>query len=213
MRSGPAALLFLVLLAPLARAEANCDNALSPVEPGWVWTYTWRDGAGKSTRYEQRRAPTSQGFAVLTGPAGQTGRREEYRCTGSAQTSLTPPNISGVEVTRASVTGVSVPPNRGWKVGQTWDLIWTMEGRKGLLRGQGTVGTHYEVLGREKVTVPAGTFDAWRVSAQTRLQGKVAGVPLGQPAFTATMWYAEGVGVVRQTYLKGAGLELVSLQK
>jgi len=212
MRSGPAALLSLVLLAPSALAQARCDNVLSPVNAGWVWTYSWQDVEGKRTRYEQRRAPTSQGFATTTGADAQASR-EEYRCAGGAQTSLTAPSISGVEITRASVAGVSVPPAQGWRVGQTWDLTWNMEGRKGLLRGQGTVGTQYEVVGREKVIVPAGTFDAWKVSTRTQLKGKVAGISLNQPTFTSTMWFAEGVGLVRQTYPKGAGLELLSLKK
>lgn len=213
MRSRPAFFLCLALLTPPARAGTGCDHALSPVKADWVWTYGWRDEAGRSSTFEQRLVPTAQGFAALTQGASGRESRSEYRCTAGAHVSLTVPSIAEAQITRAEVSGVSLPAAPGWKVGQRWNLTWNLEGKKGLLRGQGTVDTQYEVLSREKVTVPAGTFDAWKVRASTRLHGKVAGISLNQPAFTGILWYAEGVGLVRQQYPRSRVMELLALKK
>ncbi len=58
----------------------------------------------------------------------------------------------------------------------------------------------YTVVARESVTVPAGTFDAWRVSIQDKVN---------QPA---AVWIAPGTGVIKFQHSSGRVDELVAIE-
>lgn len=67
-------------------------------------------------------------------------------------------------------------------------------------------------MGKERITVPAGTFDCWKVSetVEYTMRGK------SQAHFTRLTWYADGIGEVRSEDLDDAGdvireVELVSV--
>lgn len=74
------------------------------------------------------------------------------------------------------------------RVGATWEA-------------QGWAAT---VRGVEKVTVPAGTYDAIRVEEVSRSPGRVV---------TVTSWYARGVGLVKRVRKTADGEESVRVLK
>ncbi|MFK7603374.1 hypothetical protein ACI3L1_14305 [Deinococcus sp. SM5_A1] len=52
-------------------------------------------------------------------------------------------------------------------------------------------------MNRERVTVPAGIFDVWKVQGNLRVVGKLGPVPLNRDLGEFEEWSAEGVGLVK----------------
>ena len=200
-------------LASSAHAQSACQNEFRPVQPGWVWTYRLTDSKGKVTSYTEETLLTAQGYTLLVQQPGQPPARHEVRCVGGNYVSQEPPSFGqGIQVTRAVFSGVALPAGR-WQVGQSWKNGWQLEGKRGPLRGTGSLDYSNTVAALESVTVPAGKFEAWKVAAQQKVSGKVAGISVGPEAHNYTVWYASGVGVVKVDYGQGAKLELLSLTK
>jgi TPR repeat protein len=72
--------------------------------------------------------------------------------------------------------------------GVEWDSSYTMS-------QIGKVPTHSRVVALEKVAVPAGTFDAWRIEFQSGYQTSPPRAMISTT--TGTKWYAPNVGLVR----------------
>ncbi|GGO34823.1 hypothetical protein [Deinococcus humi] len=146
---------------------------------------------------------------MTAGKPTETGR---YTCAGGTQLGLSPPNLGSITLTRAVVSGVEIAAAPAWKPGAAWSLVWDLEGRQGLLRGKATLTARRQIMGREKITVSAGTFDAWKVRVGYRVAGKVGPIPLNRDMNDFEEWYAEGVGLVRSRSSYNT-TELLSLRK
>jgi hypothetical protein len=72
--------------------------------------------------------------------------------------------------------------------GATWKWTWAGEGI--------SASYDYRVIGREKVIVPAGTFDAVRVDYTAKVLSQTRGE---LPLIHGSQWIAERVGLVKQT--------------
>lgn len=103
--------------------------------------------------------------------------------------------------------GLSELLSQGWR----WPLHLQAgahfggELRRQVMDQQITVEREHRVIGRESVSTPAGSFDAWRVELTDRAS---PGTPPGE----GTAWVAEGVGLVRLRQPTAGGsfsLELV----
>lgn len=215
MRVTAQALLVLpALLLPAAAAQA-CDNPFSPVQD-WTWIYrsqsTDKSGKVQTNEWQVQTTPTEAGFDTISS-SGKQSSKAPSRCMNGAQVSMALPAVSGAEITKATSTGFSIPAPANWRVGYEWNMVWNVEGRRGLLRGTGDFTTRYRILGRERVKVAAGEFDAFKVEQVMTLKGKAVGIPLSQTMPTAYAWYAENVGLVRQEWGKGNVVELVNLKK
>lgn len=93
-----------------------------------------------------------------------------------------------------------VPPvliRRAVEAGDRWDSLLPI-GCGGFAKAKATVG------GREKVVVPAGTFDAVKVTYAATVFGGGRTMPV---------WYAEGVGVVKQVYCPESSNIVIELVK
>jgi len=64
------------------------------------------------------------------------------------------------------------------------EVISTLENRK--------------VVAREKIQTPAGSFDCVKISGQRRTSMKVMGMNQKMPSSTEYIWFAKGLGVVKQ---------------
>jgi hypothetical protein len=92
--------------------------------------------------------------------------------------------------TKISSSGVSVPATL--EVGSSWSFSFTMEG-PGINQTTTTVN---RVTGREMVSVPVGSFEAWRVESESRTESEG-----NEPTvLRGTMWYATAVGLLKSTF-------------
>ncbi len=87
-------------------------------------------------------------------------------------------------------------------------------------RGSGTIEITNRVVGREQVTVPAGTYDALKVESTMAIKMSVRVGQMTVPAnrnVRNTNWFAENVGMVKSISapgdFAGATTELVSLKR
>jgi hypothetical protein len=91
--------------------------------------------------------------------------------------------------TKITTTGMTVPAEM--EVGGNWVQTFVSE-TAGFTQTSKTVN---RITAREKVVVPAGTFDAFRVDyvIETTFTGQ-------EPSFArGTQWYAPGTGIVKST--------------
>ena len=204
-------------LGMLPALAAPCDNVVKPFQVGWVWSYrtvqtTAPADAQAVSAYQVQSRVAEGGYEDVYTAGGKAQGTFRFRCVQGALTVVSLPSVAGVEISRSAVTGVSLPAAADWKPGLSWTQVWTLAGRRGLLSGTAVVSSRSQVLGRESVTVPAGTFMAWKVSIKTVLDAKMGFVPLHQDFPGQTQWYAENVGLVRTEDAKGR-TELLRLQK
>ena len=121
-------------------------------------------------------------------------------------------------------TGVTVPAAGRWREGGEWRSSYEIrteiagpQGPSG--RGSGTIEITNRVVGRERVTVPAGTYDALKVESTMAMKLTVRVGQMTVPTNTNlrnTSWFAENVGMVRAVSagdFAGATTELVSLKQ
>jgi hypothetical protein len=99
-----------------------------------------------------------------------------------------------------TTTGPSIPATMD--VGTEWTQTFEMDGPGISMR----ITTVNRVTSREEITVPAGTFDAFRIDYEARTEA-----PGEPPSLTrGTQWFAVGTGIVRSTSVSDLGAEDVS---
>jgi hypothetical protein len=172
----------LVLAVPPA-AAAPCKVSVFPEETQSLrFRQTTKSDLGETTaeltfRDREVRGTIvrwTQTFAV-EGRAARDGV-SEFRCSKEGIT----PMGDGTKFTGVQY-GNDLAPGGGW----TWG--WA---------GTGISASYdYRVAGREKVTVPAGTFDAVRVNYTAKVLSETRG-ELGP--IRGTLWIVDGVGLVKQ---------------
>lgn len=124
--------------------------------------------------------------------------------------------------------GISYPNESEWKVGKKWQEWFLVEthNRKttpAKIVTRTTYTFQYEIVGREPITVPAGTFEAFKITVvdSVRLHVNNTGfkLPMNQTEKSSVKqlhWYAKDVGLVKSLLQKGqskTGLELISVEK
>lgn len=184
-------------------SAAPCDNTYLPTSPNRYWVYQSTAQATPDTlHYETSPKGFSKVYEWTEGGKAQR-RRVPYQCVGGNLTSLQVPQFGGATITRASVSGVDIPAAALWKTGYSWASVWNLSGKQGLLSGNGTFERHYRIAGREKITVPAGTFEAWRVEVSLKVTGKAAFMNINREIGRYTVWYAQDMGELRTQHKNG----------
>src|SRR5262249_53276379 len=131
-----------------------------------------------------------------------------------------------LEMETLSANGVLIPAEGNWKPGYKWSAQYDT---KAQLHGAGSgpgstmqskVTIENEIVGEEAVTVPAGTFNAFKVKSQIRQTGTMT---VGQGTAATSMplnlsldivaYHAKGVGMVKSMIEKMATIELIALTK
>ena len=160
------------------------DPAPAPflaLKEGAVWTYATGTGEGKVrvTGREKIGEPGSEiETFVLTSEIGGSSTEKEYlvadatgirmlrQMSGTRKTDYVPPFVR-----------LKLPPAKG----DTWE--W-----KGEI-GKEKAAVVFVNDGEEEITVPAGKYKAWKVSAA---------MDIGGVKHTGANWFAPGVGIIRQ---------------
>ncbi len=109
---------------------------------------------------------------------------------------------SKLKVTTKSVTGDVLP--KELRAGDRWTTRYETEMDMSSFKipnvsqVAGYVETVNEVIGEEKVTVPAGEFTAMKIKADSVSSYAImAGAPPQETKSTSFQWYVRGVGLVK----------------
>lgn len=158
-----------------------------PLQVGNQWTYTMSNGMPMSTKVTGFVNVGSVRCAVVeTNMGGQIGR--EYIAADADGVKTHMGQTMGMESRyNPPVVRIKLP----YKQGDTWTATVNQFGM--------TVTTTSESIGSEQVQTPAGTFDCIRIRTSATTM----------PPMVSTIWYAPGVGPVKQ-FIQTTGQELTA---
>jgi hypothetical protein len=136
-------------------------------------------------------------------------------------------SLSNIKFITLKMAGVSYPNESEWRVGKKWQIWFLVEGRNtkttpAKLVSRATNTFQYEIIGREPVTVPAGTFDAFKVrvvgSVKIDVNNTGFKLPMNQSVKSEVKnlhWYAKDIGLVKRVQEGQAKevVELISVEK
>ncbi len=189
-----------------------CDNALLPTNQGATWTYISTGGPGGTFTYTDTvTAERADGFTI-TSQFSDLVRTQEWSCQNDGLKALqlgggTAAGISTLGMTgaftSAEITGVSLP--KEVTSGMTWNYSLKMQGTMAMpgdqqAQSSGVYSVTMMELGRETITVPAGTFEAVKIQSNaiidilTNFSGIEVPIKFNG---TTISWYVPGVGFVR----------------
>jgi len=169
---------------------------------------TAQEGGGKETEWYPLKKDTTWTYKVpgnsivmkVTNPADKDGAKVETLVNGK---SIANEHIQVKEdgVYRTSINGLKpeqpvrflkLPP----KEGESWDVETKIQGQA--VKGKFTTS-------KEKVTVPAGSYDAFKVEGK---DFDIAGMKTN-----ITYWFADKVGIVKLSFSLGGTDAVLELEK
>lgn len=181
---------FVMWLGSLALGN-GCSSAFYPTDPDLRWRYR---NLHDNQVYTQTFIQTGPG--VLLEQRRFSTRTETTLWTCTPQGLRTLPEgdfpIPGGSVRMTKLTGVIIPNNDTWRVGERWTYRYELKGRIAVFDLVGFLEVENRIVAKETISVPAGRFEALRIEASFRGE---FGIGFGGKA---TYWFAEGVGVVKQ---------------
>jgi hypothetical protein len=191
--------------------EGLCTNTYYPVRQGATWNYkSTGSPAGGYSFTDTISAVRNDGFTLST-QSGDLTHTQEWACRpeglvalqfGGAPAALLDAQSVHLKMQAGNVSGVTFPSQI--KAGDQWQHTLDLQGdvTVGAHTGtaKGSAQTNFKALGNESVTVPAGTFDALKIQADTTLKMDVSYQGFSLPVtFSGSYiyWFAPGVGWVK----------------
>jgi hypothetical protein len=189
-----------------------CDNVLYPVRQGAAWVYTSAGGPSGSFNYTNSiTAVRADGF-TLTSQFTDITRTQEWACQpdGLKALQLGDGSAAGIsiqdmtaELTTSKITGISLP--KDITSGMQWQYSVALQGTVAMPADQqsqskGIYSVSMKEVGKETVTVPAGTFEAIKIQSNSNVDIVATFEGLEVPVKfngTTITWYAPGVGYVK----------------
>lgn len=214
-------------MAPPAEERATKPLAL-PITPGTSWEYevttelpenaVEMTDSGEMARPLAGRRLRATRTTTLDGPADLPGRdalrfttrvngeveRVDYRVVSAEQIAdvatdlLGPaPNQAGDASPRQITFAEPLPLVRfPIETGDTWQARFEVDGHP--------ITRTFDVLGKESVRVPAGTYEAWRIRA--------IGSDRPGHSVESTTWFTPGTGFVKSRVLHTAAFGLLKIE-
>lgn len=123
--------------------------------------------------------------------------------SSAATPSLSIHRLSPADLTISQITGQTLPstiqPDMHWSYDFNAAFIFVLPGNQSVT-ANGTISTVMQAVGKESITVPAGTFTAQRIQTNSTIHLSANYHGIGIP-LTATInpifWLAPGVGWVK----------------
>ncbi len=189
-----------------------CNNPLYPVRQGASWAYINSGGPNGTFAYSDTISSVRMDGFTITSQIASLTRTQEWACEAGGLKALelgggTTANITAqgitAEFTTSDITGISLPAVIA--SGQQWNYDLKIHGSIPMPTEQqaestGTYSIIMQEIGWETVTVPAGTFDAVKIQANSTVEILVPfgneQVPMKYTGASIT-WYAPGVGYVK----------------
>ncbi len=200
---------------PAFTSSDLCTNPLVPIQPDAEWDYRNTGVASSPVTFSTTvRDIGADRFTVSTYSDEGVSAEQEWRCTpdglvamtlASGQTTLgLSMGTLTASILTTDVSGITLPANI--QKGKSWMYGFKVTGnivRDNVTVGvSGTVTTTFQAIGAENVTVPAGTFDAMKIAAITKMDmhGNYYGmdVPISSEV-DSNFWFAPGVGWIKST--------------
>ena len=188
--------------------SGQCANTYYPVREGATWTYKSTGSPAGDFGYTDTISSVREDGFTLTSQFANVTRTQEWACKPEGLVALqlgggavTSQNLK-LQVDSQNATGVTYPTEI--KVGDQWDYALDFTGKMEIAGNSGAATgsdkNHFNALGEESVTVPAGTFDALKIQVDTALDIQVTYQGLTVPVTLKSSynyWYAQGVGWVK----------------
>jgi len=204
---------------PSVAVTSPCEHPYYPLKPGYEIAYQTKWGTNVSNYSEKVTAGGSDSVQLHLAFDGGTTSDQTIQCRdGKLQVMGYVDVASATQSKRANVTTKSVEGDflpKDLRVGSEWTNKFEIEmdmsqiAAGGLNKVEGTITTQRKVLGEEEVTVPAGTFKALKIQAETaidtHLPGVANGVTASIPKLVTTEWWVKGKGMVKSVMSMGAG--------
>src|SRR5437764_3563866 len=186
-----------------------------PIAPGTSWRYNMTEEIGKGLNLPNVKADTDGKIRLgvtyrLEGTEDVYGKGllkfEMHRAGTITNTDLLTVDEHGITCwARVNLDGELVkfsPPQRMIAAPLKKAAAWNFDGQAGELKVQ----QHYDVVGEEKINVPAGKFQAFRIRGEQTTPNRM----------TIDRWFAPGVGTVKDVTTmqdaKGDLLERIALE-
>ena len=186
-----------------------------PTAPGTSWRYNMTEEIGKGLNIPNVKTDTDGKIHLpvvyrLEGTEDVDGKDllkfEMHRAATITNTDLLTVDEHGITCwARVNLDGELVkfiPPQLMIAAPLRKGTVWNFDGKAGELKVQ----QHYHVLGEEKIDVPAGQFQAFRIHGEQTTPNRM----------TIDRWFAPGVGIVKDITTmqdaKGDLLQRISLE-
>ena len=186
-----------------------------PIEPGTTWRYNMTEEVGKGLDLSNVKTDASGKIRLpvlyrLEGTEDVDGKEllkfEMHRADTITNTDLLTVDEHGIICwARVNLDGELIkfiPPQTIIAAPLKKGAAWNFDGRAGELKVQ----QNYNVLGEEKIDVPAGNFQVFRIHGEQTTPNRM----------TIDRWFAPGVGIVKDVTTmqdaKGDLLQRISLE-
>ena len=186
--AGLAALAVLTVAVTLPAQDAPATHPFFPLKPGAEWTYKVQGGPIKVKVAGPEKVGMVSGFKLETSAGNKVSATEVV--------AITPEGVKRLSVNNLNPD----PPILFLPADVEATKSWDIDSKAGMQTIKGKFTTS-----KEKVTVPAGTYDAIHVRG--------ADMQIGGTATTVEYWFAKDVGIVKLKFTLGtqdATLELES---
>ena len=189
-----------------------CDNTFLPAKQGATWTYSSNGGPGGTFTYTDTITSTRTDGFTITSQFADLTRTQDWMCQTDGLKAMqlgggTAAGISTLGMTAAftttEVTGLSLP--KEITSGMLWNYSLKMDGTMAMpgdqqAQSNGVYSVAMQEMGRETITVPAGTFEAVKIQSNatidinTNFEGIAVPIKFNG---TTISWYVPGIGFVK----------------
>ena len=196
-----------------------CQNPYYPVVAGASWTYQMSGPVG-DTFTRSIVNVRENGFDDQDVFSAGVTRQGSWECREGNLISLTPasgPSVAAagmqMNATVESNTGLTFPadPRSGMEWTQNLVLVGRFEQEDMSMEARSVIDLSCKAVGMERVSVPAGDFEALRVDCATQFAISISGMAAFNTTVNGSAWYAPGVGWVKSSDASEMGVTEVVL--
>jgi len=219
-RPSPTAAPTATPVPPEPASAGPCQNPYYPVVAGASWTYQMSGPNGSDTFTHSIVNVRENGFDDQDVFSAGVTRRGSWECREGNLINLTPasgPSVAAagmqMNFTVESNTGLTFPadPRPGMEWRQNIVLAGRFEREGTSMEARSVMDLSCKAVGMERVSVPAGDFEALRVDCSHKTDISFSGVPAFSMTETNASWYARGVGWVKTRGSSDAGVTEIVL--
>lgn len=180
-------------------AASPCMNKYNPVADGAKRNYKM-SGGGKDAKFVQTyQAGASDFTEEMT--IGSTTVKHKWECTPEGLVAANPGSVmdtANMQVEPRHISGVTLPNDSDIQVGKEWKTVYQATGKSPLGDISSDVTLNNKVVAMDdEVKVPGGTYQAVKVEVNLDVAMKIGGKSIPVPAIKSYVWFAPGVGMVK----------------